>query len=111
MSGLAAFAVAALACSSAWAQTVADRSIPDLKRACHVAARDCTTLNPPSDALDRCLIHNGRIQHACNEAKRREAATGFGPKYKDAARHGETAGHADSAETDIPVGNQDKADL
>ena len=111
MSGLAAaFAVSALACSSAWAQSVADRDMGDLIDACHMTLRDCSGFDDPSDELDRCLVHNGRIEHACNEVKRREAVTGIGPKYEDAERHGRHAGHADSVDTDTPVGAQGKGD-
>ena len=111
MSGLtAAFAVSALASTSAWAQSVADRDMGDLKHACHVTLRDCSGLDDPSDELDRCLLHNGRIQHACNEIKRREAMTGKGPKYEDAERHGRHAGHADTMESDTPAGEKGKDD-
>ena len=100
MSGLAAgITVAALslfACQSALAQTGGGLNINTARAQCNQRAQVCENL--AGAALDRCLLNNGRIQHACNFVRDWETVHGgCGPKCDHATRKSEDTGHIDSA--------------
>lgn len=69
-----------------------------MAQSCQSRPRDCSQLG--GGALDSCLVWNGRIQHACNEAARYEELTGRGPRYRKDIERSQNAGSLDSATDD-----------
>jgi hypothetical protein len=100
MSGLAAgMTVAALslfACQSALAQTGGGLNITTARQQCNQKAQHCESL--AGAALDRCLLANGHIQHACNFVRDWETVHGgCGPKCDSATRKTDNTATINSA--------------
>ena len=92
-------AMSLLAGSSALAQTYTDDDIGQARRDCN-GGRQQQCGNLDGAALDRCLLHNGHIQHACNFVRKWEAEPrhgGCGSNCRAATKRSDTIGHADSA--------------
>ena len=71
---------------------------PATAQTCRTAPRDCSAAWGAD--LDKCLVWNGRIQHACNADAQYEQQTGRGPRYRKDIQNSQDAGSLDSATSD-----------
>lgn len=94
--GLAVAALSLFACQSALAQAGGGLTITTARQQCNQRAQVCE--NKAGAALDRCLLANAHIEHACNFVRDWETVHGgCGPKCDAATRKTDDTASVNSA--------------
>ncbi len=94
--GMTVVALSLFTAQGALAQSGGGLTIATARAQCNKRAEVCE--NKTGAALDRCLLNNGHIQHACNFVRDWETVHGgCGPKCDTATRRTEHAGSINSA--------------